>query len=171
MKFAVAFLALFSVAASAQQSILTARRAPGFSLPDSKMKQHDLQDYRGKVVVVDFMRTDCPKCQSLTPVLEQLKAKYGDKVQVLSVVPANGVDNVQTVSKYAAQFKATSPFLFDCGQMTASYLQITPQKPTIHLPTVVVVDKAGMIRRDVTEETQGGITLQTLTAAIDPLLK
>ncbi|HYP05103.1 MAG TPA: TlpA disulfide reductase family protein [Bryobacteraceae bacterium] len=171
MKYAVAFLALFSVAASAQQSVFASRRAPGFSLPDQKMKQHDLQDYRGKVVVFDFMRTDCPKCQALTPVLEQLKAKYGDKIQVLSVVPANGVDNLQTVARYATQYKATSPFLFDCGQMTASYLQITPKNPTIHLPSVVVVDKVGMIRKDISEETSGGLTLQTLTTAIDPLLK
>jgi thiol-disulfide isomerase/thioredoxin len=171
MKFAVALLALFSIAATAQQSVLTARRAPGFSLPDQKMKQHDMQDYRGKVVVLDFMRTDCPKCQALTPILEQLKAKYADKIQVLSVVPANGVDNMQTVAKYAAQYKATSPFLFDCGQMSASYLQITPQNPTIHLPAIVVVDKAGMIRKDVNDETPGGLTLQALTAAIDPLLK
>jgi thiol-disulfide isomerase/thioredoxin len=171
MKLAIVLLALFTVTASAQQSIFQARRAPGFSLPDQRMKQHDMQDYRGKVVVFDFMRTDCPKCQALTPLLEQLKAKYGDKLQVLAVVPANGVDNFQTVTKYAAQFKTTSPFLFDCGQMSASYLQITPQNPTLHLPSVLVVDKTGMIRASVTEETPGGLTMQTLTSAIDPLTK
>ena len=171
MKFAIALLALFSVAATAQQNIFQSRRAPGFSLPDQKMKQHDLQDYRGKVVVFDFMRTDCPRCQALTPLLEQLKGKYGEKLQVLAVVPANGVDNMQTVAKYAAQHKATSPFLFDCGQMSASYLQITPQNPSIHLPTVIVVDKVGMIRASITDETPGGFTLQSLTAAVDPLMK
>lgn len=172
MKFAaVPLLAITFVVASDAQGVFSARRAPGFSLPDQRLKQHDLQDYKGKVVVFDFMRTDCPKCQALTPVLEQLKAKYGDKIQVLAVVPANGVDNTQTVGKYVAALKATSPFLFDCGQMTASYLQITPQKPQIHLPHVVIVDKAGMIRREFTDETQGGMNLQALGAAIDPLLK
>ena len=172
MKFAaVAFLAITFAFAADAQSVFSARRAPGFSLPDQRLKQHDLQDYKGKVVVFDFMRTDCPKCQALTPVLEQLKAKYGDKIQVLAVVPANGVDNTQTVGKYVAALKATSPFLFDCGQMTASYLQITPQKPQIHLPHVVIVDKGGMIRREFSEETPGGMNLQALGAAIDPLLK
>ena len=52
-----------------------------------------MQDYRGKVVLLDFMRTDCPKCKALTGVLEKVKAKYGDKIQVLTIVPANGVDN------------------------------------------------------------------------------
>lgn len=170
MKLVVALLSVFSVCASAQ-SVVSSRRAPGFSLPDQTMKQHDMQDYRGKVVVLDFMRTDCPKCQAVTGVLEQVKAKYGDRVQVLSVVPANNADNLQTVTRYMATYKATSPFLFDCGQMTASYLQITPKNPTIHLPYVVVVDKAGLIRRDLTDNATGGITVQALSAAIDPLLK
>jgi thiol-disulfide isomerase/thioredoxin len=168
---AVALLIVTSAFSTHAQDLFGARRAPGFSLPDQRLKQHDLQDFKGKVVVFDFMRTDCPRCQALTPVLEQLKAKYGDKIQVLAVVPANGVDNTQTVGKYVAALKATSPFLFDCGQMTASYLQITPQKPQIHLPHVVIVDKVGMIRREFNEETPGGMNLQALGAAIDPLLK
>ena len=28
------------------------RRAPGFALPDSTMKFHDLADYRGKIVLI-----------------------------------------------------------------------------------------------------------------------
>src|SRR3982751_331294 len=122
MKFAAAILLACSLSASAQSAF--GRRAPGFSLPDTKLQQHDMQDYKGKVVLLDFMRTDCPKCQALTAVLEQVKAKYGDKVQVLSVVPANGTDSTQTVLRYIAAQKATSPFLFDCGQMSAAYLQI-----------------------------------------------
>ena len=36
-------------------------RAPGFSLPDLKADQHDLADYRGKVVILEFMQTTCPQ--------------------------------------------------------------------------------------------------------------
>src|SRR5688572_17122412 len=142
------------------------RRAPGFSLPDLQLKQHDLQDYRGKVVVIDFMKTDCPKCQEVTKTIEAVKTKYADKIQALSVV--NLPDNQSTVSRYIATNKATTPFLFDCGQMTASYLQITPKNPTVHLPHVIVIDKTGMIRRDLAED---AATLQNVSAAIEPLLK
>ena len=107
----------------------------------------------------------------MTTVLEQVKAKYGDKVQVLSVVPANGTDNTQTVLRYIAAQKASSPFLFDCGQMSAAYLQITPENPQIHLPHLIVVDKGGMIRRDMTETTQGGLSLESITSTVGPLLK
>jgi thiol-disulfide isomerase/thioredoxin len=154
------------VAAVAPAQTLFGRRAPGFSLPDLTLKQHDLQDYRGKIVIIDFMKTDCPHCQALTKILEQVKAKYGDKIQVLSVV--NPPDNQQTVTRYIAAYKATNPFLFDCGQMTASFLQITPKNPSVSLPHIVVVDKNGMIRRDLAE---AAASLQNITGAIDPLLK
>ena len=61
------------------------RRAPGFSLADSKFQQHDPQDYRGKVVIVDFMQTTCPVCMKLADELLKVKAKYGDKVEILSI--------------------------------------------------------------------------------------
>jgi peroxiredoxin len=169
MKFAAAILLILSVCAHAQSSF--GRRAPGFSLPDQTLKQHDLQDYRGKVVLLDFMRTDCPHCQTLTQTLEQVKAKFGDKVQVLSILPANGMDNQQTVAKYMATYKANNPFLFDCGQMSASYLNITPKNPQIHLPQLIIVDKTGMIRRDMSEMTKGGLTVAEISATVEPLVK
>lgn len=164
--FATLLLAITTLSA---QSVL-GRRAPGFSLPDHTLKQHDLQDYRGKVVVLDFMRTDCPKCQTLTLTLEQVKAKYRDQIQVLSVVTA-GADNLDTVKKYIAANKLSNPFLFDCGQMTASYLRITPKNPQLHVPQLLVVDKNGMIRKEMNESTPGALEMATITAAIDPLLK
>jgi peroxiredoxin len=144
MRFAVLFLGV-ALCLPAQ---FAWRRAPGFSLPDLAQKQHDLADYRGKVVVLDIMKTDCPKCQEITPLLEQVKTKYGaDKVQVLSVVTMP--DNLQSVKAYAAKFKVTSPMLFDCGQMIASYLKVGPSNPSIHLPTVFVIDKNGFIRTQI----------------------
>ena len=53
-------------------------------------------DYRGKVLIIDVMKTDCPHCQSVSKLLERVKARYGDKVNILSIVnppdnPENGV--------------------------------------------------------------------------------
>jgi peroxiredoxin len=146
------------------------RRAPGFSLMDvTKLQQHDLQDYRGKVVLIDIMRTDCPHCQELTKVLDEVKAKYADKVQILSVV--NPPDNQTTVRKYIADYKVTNPVLFDCGQMAVSYLQIGPNNPTVSVPHLVIVDKTGIIRKEMSEKAGGGLILKNITAAIDPLVK
>jgi peroxiredoxin len=136
------------LAASVLPAQFNYRRAPGFALMDPiQGKWHDLADYRGKVVIIDIMRTDCPKCQELTGILEQVKAKYADKIQVLSVVTMP--DDLNKVKAYIAKYKLTSPVLFDCGQMIASYLQVGPKNPSIRLPTVMVVDRNGMIRRQI----------------------
>ena len=126
------------------------RRAPGFALPDTQQKYHDLADYRGKVVVIDIMRTDCPHCREMTATLEQVKTKYAGKVQVLSVVTMP--DNMGSVQKYVQANKVTSPVLFDCGQMIASYLKLGPSNPTVSLPTVYVIDRNGMIRSELKGE-------------------
>ena len=123
---------------------LSGRRAPGFSLPDSNLKQYDLGDYRGKIVLVDIMQTACPHCQVFVRTLEEVKAKYGLKVAILTVVTPP--DTIDTVRQFVARNFVTTPVLFDCGQMAASYLKVTPQNPRIVLPHLFIIDGEGMIR-------------------------
>ena len=78
----------------------------------------------------------------MSRVLEQVKEKYAGKVQVLSVVTMP--DTVNTVQKYIQENKVTTPVLFDCGQMMASYLKLGPSNTTVDLPTVYIIDRNGM---------------------------
>jgi peroxiredoxin len=144
MKRVVAFLFVAILAFGANE--LSGRRAPGFSLPDSNFKRYDLQDYRGKWVLIDFMVTHCPHCQVLSKTLEQVKEKYGDRVAILSVVlPPDRTDDV---AAYIKDNNVTVPVLFDQGQMAASYFEATPQNPRFDSPHLFVIDPKGMIVRD-----------------------
>jgi peroxiredoxin len=125
---------------------LSSRRAPGFSLPDSSFKQHDPQDYRGKILLLEIMQTACDRCVTFSPILEEAAARHKDKVAVLSIVIPP--DNQTTVARYIADHKVKSPVLFDCGQVTASYLKATPQNPNFHVPHLFIIDAQGMIRSD-----------------------
>jgi len=136
----VALLAVVSLSAAGE---LSGRRAPGFSLPDMNLKQHDIADYRGKIVLLDIMQTNCPHCREFTAILEQVKAKYGTRVAILSAV--NPPDTTATVRSYLQQTKSTVPILFDCGQMSASYLKVTPQNPAISVPHLFIIDEKGWI--------------------------
>lgn len=126
---------------------LSGRRAPGFSLPDSNFKRYDLQDYRGKWLLIDFMMTDCPHCKALSRSLEEVKKNHGDKVAVLKVVIAPP-ENQETVAKYIRENNVTAPIVFDQGQMAASYFNATPAKPTFDTPHLFVIDPGGMIVSD-----------------------
>jgi peroxiredoxin len=123
------------------------RRAPSFSLPDSNTRQHDILDYRGKVLLIDFMQTKCPTCQELTKMFEaKLKPKFGDRVAILSIVVPP--DTMDLVKKYIEVFKVSSPILFDSGQVAGSYVLATPQRPQMYFPHLFLIDAKGQIRND-----------------------
>jgi thiol-disulfide isomerase/thioredoxin len=125
---------------------LSNRRAPGFSLQDSKGQQHDLYDYRGKLVLIEIMQTSCPHCRAFSKILDQVKAKYGDRVVSLSVV--NPPDTPANVARYLAEVKPSTPILFDSGQMAISYFKLTPESPGIDLPHLFIIDGNGWIVSD-----------------------
>lgn len=137
-------LLLLSAACALGSGELSGRRAPGFSLPDSTTKQHDPQDYRGKLLIVEFMQTDCLHCQKFSAILEQVKQKYGAKLGILSIV--NPPSDAKGVAGFISQFKVTTPILFDCGQVAYSYIK--PSTPTVNIPHIFLIDADGMIRND-----------------------
>jgi len=154
--FALVVIAAVSLFAANEYSN---RRAPGFSLMDSKFQQHDPQDYRGKIVLVDFMQTTCPICTRLVGELQQVKAKYGDKVEILSIMTLP--DNFEKADKFAADHKVTWPMLFDSGQVMMSFLKMTPANPKVNFPHLFIIDRAGMIRFDFEgDEDAAGIEAQ-----------
>ncbi len=125
---------------------LSNRRAPGFSLPDASVRQHDLADYRGKVVLVEIMLTTCPHCVTFAKTLEEVQKKYAGRVQVLSIV--NPPDTTATVGKFIREQGLSYPVLFDCGQAAGSYMLATPQRPSFDIPHIFLVDQNGIIKND-----------------------
>jgi peroxiredoxin len=126
---------------------LSGRRAPSFALPDSRLQTHDILDSRGHWLLLDFMKTDCPHCKELSKKLEGVKGRYGAKVDVLSILIAPP-ETTNTVAKYIAENKITSPFLFDQGQVAITYFRATPANPTFDTPHLFAIDPNGMIVRD-----------------------
>lgn len=142
------FFLLFIGALNAA-SDLSNRRAPGFTLPDINVQYHDLYKYRGKVVILNVMQTRCPHCKSFSKNLKRVADKYGAKVQVINIV--NPPDNQQSVREYMSfmgSYTSKQLFLFDCGQVTASYLKITPENPGFDTPHFFVIDSLGWIQDD-----------------------
>jgi thiol-disulfide isomerase/thioredoxin len=140
-------LLLFCAASLWAAGPLSSRRAPGFALMDSSFQRlYDPQDYRGKILIIDFMMTNCPHCMKLTEILEQVAAKYKGSVAILEIVVPP--DNANTVRKYISEKKVTVPVLFDCGQVAASYLKATPQNPRMDVPHLFLINTQGWIQND-----------------------
>jgi peroxiredoxin len=120
------------------------RRAPGFALSDGITGQiRDLYDYRGKVVVLEFMLTTCPHCAGFADILGEVEHKYAGRVAVISIVNIP-TDNPTTVKQFVTGHKVSYPILLDMGQMEYSYVQ----KQNVDLPHVYVIDANGYIRSE-----------------------
>ena len=142
----VFFFVLAFAASLTASGELSGRRAPGFSLIDANFKQHDPQDYRGKILLVELMQTRCPHCAEFSAILEEAVAKYKGQVAAVSIV--NPPDTTATVKQYIAEHKITIPVLFDCGQVAGSYMTGYPQNRDFNVPHLFVIDAQGMIHND-----------------------
>ena len=144
---------------------LSGRRAPSFALPDSKLKPYDILDYRGRWLLVEFMKTDCPHCKTLNQTLEKLKPKLGPKAAILAIVVPP--DNTATVGRYIAESKTTTPILFDSGQTAMWYFNATPAHPSYDAPHLFAINPQGMIVRD---WTQSAVEMPGFTAELEALI-
>ena len=103
---------------AARQLALTAE---GKKFTDFEVKAQDgsvqkLSDYvgKGKVTLVDFWASWCGPCRAEIPKLQALKAKYGDKFDVLGVAVW---DNPDDTRKAMEQMQITWPVIIGTQQL------------------------------------------------------
>ena len=96
--------------------------AEGQKFTDFEVKAEDgavqkLSDYvgKGKVVVVDFWASWCPPCRAEIPKLQALKAKYGNKFDVLGVAVW---DNPADTHKAIEELQITWPVIVGTCKLT-----------------------------------------------------
>ncbi|MBQ6080272.1 MAG: AhpC/TSA family protein [Muribaculaceae bacterium] len=70
---------------------------------------------KGKVTLVDFWASWCPPCRAEIPKLQALKAKYGDKFDVLGVAVW---DNPDDTRKAIEELKITWPVIVGTNKLT-----------------------------------------------------
>jgi thiol-disulfide isomerase/thioredoxin len=86
------------------------------------------REARGKVVVLIFVRTDCPISNRYAPTIQQLSARNGDKTVFFLVYPAKK-ETADSIRKYDREFGYTLAALRDPQHALAklSRAQITPE--------------------------------------------
>ena len=94
-------------------AIPTGTHAPPLRLPDLDEEMVDIQDFAGKVVVVNFWATWCPPCRREMPSLERLREQTAnDGVMILAV---NIGEDTDTVFSFLGTIEPAPnfPLLFD----------------------------------------------------------
>lgn len=113
------------------------KSAPELELEDSLGKQARLQDYRGKVVVVDFWATWCHGCKEEIPWFAEFERKYGK--QGLAVIGVSMDDEGWKVVKPFIKAAAV-PYRIVLGKDSTAKSYGIEQ-----MPDTFLVDREGRI--------------------------
>ncbi len=64
-----------------------------------------LEDYKGKVVVLDMWATWCPPCRAEIPHLVDIQREYGGRVEVVGLTTEDPATTTEKVKAFAEQFE------------------------------------------------------------------
>lgn len=118
--------------------------APDFALVDLNGEKHQLSEYKGQGVFLNFWGTWCAPCKKEMPAMGRQYEVYKDQgVQILAVNIAEPDLKVRT---FAEQYGMTFPTLIDT---TKSVMQAYNVKP---LPTTLLINPEGKIVKIITGE-------------------
>lgn len=117
-----------------------ATSAANFSLPDIDGDPHALQDYRGKVIMLNFWASWCPPCRREMPSMERLYQKFSE--QGLVVIAVNQWEDPDLVFEFTGRLslEPTFPILLDRES------KVSEQYGVKGLPTTFLIDRDGKLR-------------------------
>jgi thiol-disulfide isomerase/thioredoxin len=112
-------------------------KAQNFALKDLNGNELHLEDYRGKVIFLNFWTTWCPACLVEMPSMEKLYREFRNKNFIILAVDMQ--EDSETVRKFKAKFKLSFPILLDTDGVVASYYGVNA------IPVTYFIDRAGYL--------------------------
>ena len=97
----------------------------------------NLDDYAGKVVVVDFWASWCVPCRRSFPWWNQMRAKYADSDLV--IIGVNVDNDIQEAKKFLEEFPADFTIYFDQDKKLAKQFDVRA------MPSTYVLGRDGEI--------------------------
>ena len=136
---------------------------PGFAservelkLPDLDGNPHDIAQYRGKWVIVNYWATWCPPCITEIPELVAFHARHADDDAVVIGVNTESIDT-QLLRDFAAELEINYPILREDPE------RMSPFSRMFGLPTSYIIGPDGtLVKRH-----NGPVTAEQLERIID----
>jgi peroxiredoxin len=152
----------------AATAVIIGQPAPDFTLSDVNGQSHSLKDYRGKIVALGFISTQCPVSNDYNDRMRAIAESYGKKNVVFLGINANFNEDTAEIKAHAAKHNLTFTILKDEDSMVADAYGAE------RTPELFLIDGEGVLRyhgridnaRDVRQ-----VKRQDLRAALDELLE
>lgn len=112
----------------------------GLALPDAAGKEQRIDQWKGKVIVVNFWATWCAPCREEMPEFIKAQSEYGAKgLQFVGIA----VDQADKVAQFEKEIGLNYPSLV--GGFGAMELSKSLGNKLMALPFTVIVDRQGAI--------------------------
>lgn len=137
MKSLIVFI-IVSLSSTLVSAIELDQTAPDFTLKSLGGDNLRLEEYRGKVVLINFWATWCGPCRQEMPILDRIRQRYqGAGFEVLGV-NVEGKD--PKARKIAKKLGVSFPLLFDDSQKVSADYDLQG------MPFSVLIDRTGQVR-------------------------
>ncbi len=133
--FSVASVVLAPICLNAQ----IGEKLVAFSVKDASGKVHALEDYTGKLLVLEFWSFKCPVSLAYDERVAQLQSKYGPRGVIVLAVASNKNESPLEVQRNAENLKLPFPVLLDQDGALADRVGAT------HTPSVAILDRNGIL--------------------------
>ncbi len=117
--------------------VTPAEPAPDFTLPDLAGRPVRLQDFRGRVVLLNFWATWCEPCRQEIPAMQELVRELEPRGLVLLAV--NYQETPAQAAAFARDVKLTGLVLLDADGAAAQRFHVTG------LPASFFIDRNGVL--------------------------
>lgn len=121
------------------------RNSPELKFIDTSGKEILLSNFTGKVVLVEFLLTNCPHCIGLAQTINRLNHKLArPDFQAIAIAFDDGPSG-PTVADFAREFSITLLAGHTSSSKVDTYLGRNPGE-RFQVPQIVVIDRNGVIR-------------------------
>lgn len=154
---AIVWLAFFTTPQKTTQHTERAF-ASDFVLTDVDGNTIRLSDQRGKVVLLEFMRTTCPHCANEMSQPAVVHDQFGSDITMISVSVDPQGDTTEVLKAYAAQHNAQWIWARDTANVVSQY-QVSS------VPAIIILDPNGQIVQTNVGETSASTLIQQIQTA------
>jgi thiol-disulfide isomerase/thioredoxin len=112
-------------------------KAQNFILKDLEGNDVSLENYRGKIILINFWATWCLPCRVEMPSMEKLYQEYKNKG--FSILAIDMQEDADSVKAFKEQYKLNFPILLDSEGSVGEFYGV------ISIPTTYLVDRDGYI--------------------------
>lgn len=137
---------LFTALDELYRNNLIGRSFFNFSLPDTSGRHHTLQEFKGRVVVLDFWYTGCGNCLRSAPYMAKIEKSFeGKNVEFISV--SNDKIKAVWIKSVRNQLYSTSACLNLNTEGLGSQHPMIAKMNINSFPTLIILDMKGRIMR------------------------